>query len=133
MCVDFFFSSRRRHTRCALVTGVQTCALPISLIATSFHVMQRTSRARLPDQFSPWFVLIGYNLFCLLAVSGYFMGITQSKEYAEPEWYADIWLVIVWVTYLVLYLRTLARRKETHIYVANIGSGSCRERVCMSV
>src|SRR3546814_4719282 len=26
----FFFSSRRRHTRCALVTGVQTCALPIS-------------------------------------------------------------------------------------------------------
>src|SRR3546814_19579152 len=28
----FFFSSRRRHTRCALVTGVQTCALPISII-----------------------------------------------------------------------------------------------------
>src|SRR3546814_2902664 len=35
MCfLFFFFSSRRRHTRCALVTGVQTCALPI-LIATS--------------------------------------------------------------------------------------------------
>src|SRR3546814_1155991 len=37
MCGDycivvFFFSSRRRHTRCALVTGVQTCALPISLM-----------------------------------------------------------------------------------------------------
>src|SRR3546814_11942429 len=30
----FFFSSRRRHTRCALVTGVQTCALPISLIGS---------------------------------------------------------------------------------------------------
>src|SRR3546814_1835676 len=28
--VVFFFSSRRRHTSCALVTGVQTCALPIS-------------------------------------------------------------------------------------------------------
>src|SRR3546814_2935440 len=28
----FFFSSRRRHTRCALVTGVQTCALPISQV-----------------------------------------------------------------------------------------------------
>src|SRR3546814_2313714 len=28
-CICFFFSSRRRHTRCALVTGVQTCALPI--------------------------------------------------------------------------------------------------------
>src|SRR3546814_1162017 len=34
MCASyfmFFFSSRRRHTRCALVTGVQTCALPIAL------------------------------------------------------------------------------------------------------
>src|SRR3546814_6310280 len=29
MCAMFFFSSRRRHTSCALVTGVQTCALPI--------------------------------------------------------------------------------------------------------
>src|SRR3546814_4744672 len=29
LCIVFFFSSRRRHTRCALVTGVQTCALPI--------------------------------------------------------------------------------------------------------
>src|SRR3546814_14924867 len=29
MLFDFFFSSRRRHTRCALVTGVLTCALPI--------------------------------------------------------------------------------------------------------
>lgn len=90
-----------------------------ALIATSFHVLQRTTRARLPDQFSPWFVLLGFNLFCLLAVTGYFMGITQSKEYAEPEWYADIWLVIVWVVYFALYLRTLARRQEPHIYVAN--------------
>ncbi|WP_423724803.1 cytochrome-c oxidase, cbb3-type subunit I [Aurantimonas marianensis] len=90
-----------------------------ALIATSFHVLQRTSRARLADAVSPWFVLLGYNLFCLMAVSGYLMGVTQSKEYAEPEWYADIWLVIVWVTYLVLYIRTLARRKEPHIYVAN--------------
>jgi len=41
-----------------------------ALIATSFHVMQRTSRARMPDQFSPWFVLVGYNLFCVLAATG---------------------------------------------------------------
>ncbi len=90
-----------------------------ALIATSFHVLQRTSRARLADQVSPWFVLLGFNLFCLLAVTGYFMGVTQSKEYAEAEWYADIWLVIVWVAYFLLYIRTLARRKEPHIYVAN--------------
>ena len=90
-----------------------------ALIATSFHVMQRTCRTRLADQLSPWFVLVGYNLFLVWAISGYFMGVTQSKEYAEPEWYADLWLVIVWVVYLILYLRTLARRAEPHIYVAN--------------
>ncbi|MBN9037694.1 MAG: cytochrome-c oxidase, cbb3-type subunit I [Rhizobiales bacterium] len=90
-----------------------------ALIATSFHVLQRTSRARLADQFSPWFVLIGYNLFCVVAASGYLLGVTQSKEYAEPEWYADIWLVIVWVVYFLLYIRTLMRRQEPHIYVAN--------------
>jgi cytochrome c oxidase cbb3-type subunit 1 len=90
-----------------------------ALIATSLYVLQRTSRARLPDQLSPWFVLLGYNLFCVISVTGYMMGITQSKEYAEPEWYADIWLVIVWVVYFIIYLRTLARRKEPHIYVAN--------------
>ncbi|GHC37772.1 hypothetical protein GCM10007291_44140 [Gemmobacter nanjingensis] len=68
---------------------------------------------------SPWVVLIGYNLFCAWAVTGYLMGATQSKEYAEAEWYADLWLVVVWVIYFTLYLRTLARRAEPHIYVAN--------------
>ena len=64
-------------------------------------------------------MLLGFNLFCTVAASGYLMGVTQSKEHAEPEWYADIWLVVVWVAYFVLYLRTLARRNEPHIYVAN--------------
>src|SRR3546814_2587389 len=43
----FFFSSRRRHTRCALVTGVQTCALPISSIVsiTSAHNVQKLGNA----------------------------------------------------------------------------------------
>src|SRR3546814_12792830 len=40
----FFFSSRRRHTRCALVTGVQTCALPIST-ATPAGASSRNARA----------------------------------------------------------------------------------------
>src|SRR3546814_479480 len=35
--VCFFFSSRRRHTRCALVTGVQTCVLPICAIEPQFY------------------------------------------------------------------------------------------------
>src|SRR3546814_9645886 len=39
----FFFSSRRRHTRCALVTGVQTCALPISSSSYSNSPLKLTS------------------------------------------------------------------------------------------
>src|SRR3546814_10847212 len=41
----FFFSSRRRHTRCALVTGVQTCALPISLGSLPLTVLSRGRRS----------------------------------------------------------------------------------------
>src|SRR3546814_4205377 len=41
--VLFFFSSRRRHTRCALVTGVQTCALPISGHRLEFRGAQISS------------------------------------------------------------------------------------------
>src|SRR3546814_10314743 len=40
----FFFSSRRRHTRCALVTGVQTCALPISRLGRSAADSRRARR-----------------------------------------------------------------------------------------
>src|SRR3546814_4498153 len=38
--VFFFFSSRRRHTICALVTGVQTCALPISILSLTIPNVQ---------------------------------------------------------------------------------------------
>src|SRR5215469_15899816 len=89
------------------------------LIATSFYVVQRTSKARLWGGSLPWFVFWGYNTFIVLAGTGYLLGISQSKEYAEPEWYADIWLTIVWVSYLLTYLGTLWKRKEPHIYVAN--------------
>src|SRR3546814_19015173 len=41
ICAVFFCSSRRRHTRCALVTGVQTCALPISLGRGAWVVCDR--------------------------------------------------------------------------------------------
>src|SRR3546814_10021902 len=42
--VLFFFSSRRRHTRCALVTGVQTCALPILIAAGAPEAPYGTNR-----------------------------------------------------------------------------------------
>ena len=91
-----------------------------ALFAASLYCVQRTSRASLfggPDVAN--FLFWGYQLFIVLAASGYVMGITQGREYAEPEWYVDLWLTIVWVTYLVVFLGTLARRREPHIYVAN--------------
>ncbi len=89
------------------------------LLATSFYVVQRTSQARMAGALAPWFVVLGYNFFILIAGTGYLLGITQGKEYAEPEWYSDLWLTVVWVVYLLVFLATLWKRKEPHIYVAN--------------
>src|SRR3546814_3063220 len=55
MC--FFFSSRRRHTRCALVTGVQTCALPISDFAAqrcTARIHGNRLKAKLGNGFRWW-------------------------------------------------------------------------------
>jgi cytochrome c oxidase cbb3-type subunit 1 len=90
-----------------------------ALISTSFYVVQRTCRARLAGGVTPWFVFWGYQLFIVLAATGYLTGITQSREYAEPEWIVDLWLTVVWVAYLLVFLGTLWKRKEPHIYVAN--------------
>ncbi|WP_372993770.1 cytochrome-c oxidase, cbb3-type subunit I, partial [Sulfitobacter sp.] len=90
-----------------------------ALICTSFYVVQRTSSVRLFGGNLSWFVFWGYQLFIVLAATGYLLGATQSKEYAEPEWYVDIWLTIVWVAYLVVFLGTIFKRRERHIYVAN--------------
>jgi cytochrome c oxidase cbb3-type subunit 1 len=90
-----------------------------ALIATSFYVVQRTTRARLFGGNLPWFVFWGYQLFIVMAATGYVLGITEGREYAEPEWYVDIWITVVWVAYLLVFFGTLLKRKEPHIYVAN--------------
>src|SRR3546814_6288843 len=51
LIICFFFSSRRRHTRCALVTGVQTCALPI-------YIAQEVQRAYIDVQIAEQMVWI---------------------------------------------------------------------------
>lgn len=90
-----------------------------ALICTSFYVVQRTCAARLWGGNLAWFVFWGYQLFIVLAASGYLLGATQSREYAEPVWYVDIWLTVVWLAYLAVFMGTLIKRKEPHIYVAN--------------
>ncbi len=90
-----------------------------ALICTSLYIVQRTSAARLWGGNLAWFVFWGYQLFIVLAATGYLLGATQSKEYAEPEWYVDWWLTIVWLAYLAIFIGTLVKRREPHIYVAN--------------
>ena len=90
-----------------------------ALIATSFYVVQRTCRTQLAFPALARFVFWGYQLFIVLAATGYLLGITQSREYAEPEWYVDLWLTIVWLAYLAVFVGTIVRRHEPHIYVAN--------------
>src|SRR3546814_10238265 len=85
MLVVFFFSSRRRHTRCALVTGVQTCALPIwkarmtptklligqilvvlAIIVASIWAATQWAAAQLahqPELGTPWFVLLDQPIY----------------------------------------------------------------------
>src|SRR3546814_2498688 len=61
-CLFFFFSSRRRHTRCALVTGVQTCALPISYEPKPEYWLDLTLRTIGKPGYSNRFDLDTYQL-----------------------------------------------------------------------
>src|SRR3546814_7268189 len=72
--VIFFFSSRRRHTRCALVTGVQTCALPISGVTSRIaEVRKAIDAAKHPA------------LFMVDTISG-----LASADYRHDEWGVDV-------------------------------------------
>lgn len=90
-----------------------------TLFATSFFIVQRTCQTRLAGRFAPYFIFFGYQLFLIIALVGYMLGITQSREYAEPEWQADLLLTIVWLVYMWVFIKTIINRKEPHLYVAN--------------
>tara|TARA_R110002110_G_scaffold60885_21_gene171288 strand:- start:919 stop:2514 length:1596 start_codon:yes stop_codon:yes gene_type:complete len=90
-----------------------------ALIASAFYVVQRTTAARLWGGGLAWFVFWGYQMFIVMAATGYLLGSTQGQEYAEPEWLTDLWLTVVWVAFLLIYWGTLIKRREPHIYVAN--------------
>ena len=105
---------RPLHTN-AVIFAFGGCAL----MATSFHVVQRTSRTRL---FAPWLadaVFWGWQLVIVAAAVSLPLGYTSGKEYAELEWPIDVLITLVWVAYAVVFFGTIARRTVRHIYVAN--------------
>ena len=105
---------RPLHTN-AVIFAFGGCAL----FATSYYVVQRTCQTSL---FAPWlakFTFWGWQLVIVSAAITLPLGYTTSKEYAELEWPIDILIALVWVSYAVVFLGTLAKRKTSHIYVAN--------------
>jgi len=91
-----------------------------ALFASSLYCVQRTCRTSLFGGAAAGnFLFWGYQFFIVMAAGGYVMGVTQGREYAEPEWMVDLWLTLVWVVYLIVFLGTIMKRREPHIYVAN--------------
>jgi cytochrome c oxidase cbb3-type subunit 1 len=105
---------RPLHTS-AVIFAFGGCAL----FATSYYIVQRTCHVRLFSDRLAAFTFWGWQAVIVGAVITYPLGITQGKEYAEPEWFLDILIALVWVAYAVVFLGTIAKRKVRHIYVAN--------------
>ncbi|MFO1372778.1 MAG: cytochrome-c oxidase, cbb3-type subunit I, partial [Candidatus Competibacteraceae bacterium] len=90
-----------------------------ALFATSYYIVQRTCQARLAFPWLAEFTFWGWNGGVALGVITYVAGFSQGREYAEFEWPLDIAITLVWVSYIVVYVETIRRRSQPHIYVAN--------------
>ena len=105
---------RPLHTN-AVIFAFGGCAL----MATSFHVVQRTCQFRLFAPKLASFVFWGWQAVIVSAAISLPMGFTRGKEYAELEWPITIAIAVIWVAYAIVFFGTIGRRKVRHIYVAN--------------
>ena len=110
---------RPLHTN-AVIFAFGGCAL----MATSFHVVQRTCQVPLFMPGLANFVFFGWQAVIVLAAITLPLGITRGKEYAELEWPISILIAVVWVAYAIVFFGTIGRRRVRHIYVANWFFGS---------
>jgi cytochrome c oxidase cbb3-type subunit 1 len=90
-----------------------------ALFATSYYVVQRTCQTRLWGDTLANFTFWGWQVVLLLGALSYMWGYSQGREYAEFPWPIDVLITVVWVAYLTIYVQTLRRRSQPHIYVAN--------------
>jgi cytochrome c oxidase cbb3-type subunit I/II len=88
------------------------------MFAGVYYSTQRLLKARMASDLLSKVHLWGWQLVILGAVVTLPLGITQSKEYAELEWFLDIAVVVVWVAFAVNFFWTLAIRNEKNLYVA---------------
>ncbi len=89
------------------------------LFATSYYSVQRTCYTTLFSPKLAAFTFWGWQLVIVLAFITLPLGLTSSKEYAELIWPIDILLGLVWVSYLVVFIGTIMKRRVKHIYVSN--------------
>jgi cytochrome c oxidase cbb3-type subunit I len=90
-----------------------------ALFACSYYVAQRTCHVRLFSDRLAAFTFWGWQAVIVLAAVTLPLGLTQGKEYAELIWPIDILIAVVWVSYAIVFFGTLAKRRVSHIYVAN--------------
>jgi cytochrome c oxidase cbb3-type subunit I len=90
-----------------------------ALFATSYYVVQRTCHVPLFAPKLATFTFWGWQAVIVLAAITLPAGTTSGKEYAELEWPIDLLIAVVWVSYAVVFLGTLVKRRVSHIFVAN--------------
>ena len=90
-----------------------------ALFATSYYVVQRTCHTRLFSDGLAAFTFWGWQAVIVAAAITLPLGYTTSHEYAELEWPIDVLIAVVWIAYAIVFFGTIAKRKVTHIYVAN--------------
>ena len=90
-----------------------------ALFSTSYYVVQRTCHVRLFSDRLAAFTFWGWQVVIVLAAITLPLGLTQGKEYAELDWSIDLLIAVVWVSYAIVFLGTVVRRRVRHIYVAN--------------
>ncbi len=88
------------------------------VFAGVYYSMQRLLRTRMASDTLSKIHFWGWQLIVVLVVITYPLGITQGKEYAEPEWFIDILIAIVWLVFAANFFLTIAKRKVKHLYVA---------------
>jgi cytochrome c oxidase cbb3-type subunit I/II len=88
------------------------------MFAGVYYSTQRLLKVRMASDLLSKVHLWGWQLIILGAALTLPFGITQSKEYAELEWFLDVLVALVWVAFAVNFFWTLAVRNEKNLYVS---------------
>ena len=84
----------------------------------AYYCMQRLLKTRMGSDTLSWVHFWSWQLFILLSLVTFLLGINTSKEYAEHEWPLDILIAVSWIIFGINMFMTIAKRRVRHWYVA---------------